>query len=119
MNGNKAFRHDAEVCAEIININDKYHSFYARHNIMVIYFLTKDNKFWEITNDISIPYLLKHYELLFLEKIKFLKENFEKDWNINQLTIALQIYLKNNGFADIPHFNSLPVLFGLIERWFE
>lgn len=119
MSGNKELRDDAEVCAEIVNMNDKYHSFYARHNIMVIYFLTKDIKFWEITNNTSVPYLLKHYEPLFLEKIKFLKENFEKDWNINQLTIALQIYLNNNGFADISHFNSLPVLFGLIERWFE
>lgn len=119
MGENKELGYEIELCTEIINTNDKYHSFYAIHNIIVIYFLNKNIKFWEVINDISVPYLLKHYEPLFLEKIKFLKENFEKDWNISQLTTALKIHLNNNGFVNTPHFNSLPVLFGLIERWFE
>ena len=120
MSGNKDLQREAEECAEIINLNDQYHSFYARHNIIVIFFLTKNPKFWEWTSNISsIPYLLKHYEPIFLEKIKFLKDHFEEDWNINQLTNALELHLKNNGFTNTPHFNSLPVLFGLIERWFE
>lgn len=119
MSGNRAFQQEIELCTEIINSNDQYHSFYARHNIIVIFFLTKNPEFWEEINRISIPYLLKHYGPIFLEKIKFLKENFEKDWNIDQLTSALRLHLKNSGFTNISHFYSLPILFGLIERWFE
>ena len=119
MSGSKEFQQETEVCAEIINANDQYHSFYAKHNIIVIFFLTKNPKFWELTNNVSIPYLLKHYEPIFLEKIKFFKDHFENDWNINKLTNELELHLKNNGFTNTPHFDSLPILFGLIERWFE
>ena len=119
MSGSKEFKEEIKLCTDIINSNDQYHSFYARQNMMVIYFLTKDNRFWENIRDFSMPYLLKYYEPILFEKIKFFRENFDNNWNINQITEKLETHLKHNGFSNISHFNSLPVLFGLIERWFE
>ena len=119
MSGTKELHNEIKMCYEIINNNDQYHSFYARHNLVVIYFLINDVRFWDCIKDLSTPYLLNYYEPLFFEKINFLKNNFDKVWNINELTTALSKNLRENGFYDTSHFNSLPVLFGLIERWFE
>lgn len=120
MNGEKELYNDISVCNNIMQANDLYHSFYARHNLIVIYFLMKDPTFWNVLKITKVPYLLKGYESLYLEKLEFFKNNFGKDWNINQITDALIEYLqKSIAHHDTSNFYQLPVLFGMIERWFE
>lgn len=119
MSGANDFSNEIEICAKIMQYNDEYHTFYARHNIIIIYFLTKDDKFWEFAEACKIPYLIKYYEPIYREKVTFLKENFRKKWDINELTKELNKHFQSVGLDNITIFHKLPTLFGLIERWFE
>lgn len=119
LSGKRTFEKEFDLCNEVISTNDIYHCFYAKHNMLIIYFLTKDEAFWELADNIPLPYLQNHYQSLFTQKISFLKANFHENWDINQLSNNISNDLKENGFENVSHFNTLPVLFGMIERWFE
>lgn len=118
MKGTTRFIEDVDLCNRIINLNDKYHSFYSYHNLMIIYYLEKDNRFWSCIERIETPFLTKHYDYILKEKIRFLITNFDKNYSIYELTDEMKKALLDldNCISD---FYSYPVLFGLIERWFE
>ncbi len=119
MSGAHLSTEEIRLCQALIGSNDRYHCFYATQNILTYYFLTKNDAFWKYADDITMPYLIKHYEPIFVEKLNFFKAHFGEDWQIERLSSSLLQHLKSHGFEEISHFNSLPVLFGLIERWFE
>lgn len=121
MSGKTSFQDEIQLCNKIVNLNDTYHNFFAKHNIIVIYFLTKDSRFWDIIDNIYVPALLNEYQKIFFNKINFLKDNFKQQWNIYQLANELNNYLSqiNIRIEECSSFYTLPVLFGLIERWFE
>lgn len=119
MNNDTNFNNEIITCYKIINTNDLYHKFYATHNLIVIYFLIKDSRIWQLLEKQSIPYLLKHYEPMYEEKLLFFKQNFNKNWDIQFTAKTLSNHLQNTGFSQFSSFYKLPVLFGMIERWFE
>ena len=121
LSGKMDFQTEIQLCNRISGMNDVYHNFFAKHNIMVIFFLTKDSRFWNVMDNIQFPALLSEYQEIFLKKYTFLKYNFHQKWNIYQLTEELNNWLSKTDFTmnEYSSYYNLPVLFGLIERWFE
>lgn len=119
LNGKTDFEEEIKICERIKNYNDIYHTFYANHNLIVIYFLKKDVRFFSCIENYETPYLLKYYNPIFSFKIDFLRNNYDKKWNYDELSIKLQEHFESSCLNNTSTFYSMPVLLGLIERWFE
>ena len=106
-------------CAKILlRSTDPYHIFYTTHNLMVYSYLRNDfNGFKDYASEIKIPYLLRKQSDLFKMKIFILEENFGKYKTIEDLTKALLSFADKESYAQ--NLYLLPILWGLLERWFK
>lgn len=101
------------------NEKDPYHLFYMHQNMMIFYFLNGDfDAFICECNLCSIPELLSTYSTFFTAKAKFLEDNINNNWNIQQLQKQLVKWGERYPEKKYSLYKN-PVLFGFIERWFE
>lgn len=108
-----------EILKEIILNKDNYHRFFAVHNLLVLSCLSQNKeKFLYYKEFFEVPYLLRKYEELFIRKIDLLYQNFNKCNTLYNISNILSI-LKEQFPEYQSSFHILPVLFGVIERWFE
>lgn len=106
-------------CAKILlRSTDPYHIFYTTHNLMVYSYLRNDfNRFKDYASEIEIPYLLRKQSDIIKMKIFILKENFGKYKTVDSLTKALLSFADKEAYAQ--NLYMLPILWGLLERWFK
>lgn len=108
------------LCAMVLKTNDIYHQFFAAHNLMIFYYLTKDReRFQEIADNIQIPYLMRKSKKIMQEKVSFLAEHFEEYSNIDELQTAISRLLEKKPFQYSEDLNMQAILWGLIERWYK
>lgn len=118
--GIKSLNQSIMICKELLaNTNDPYHIFFAKQNLIVLFFLNNDSEFWECIDTLQVPYLLINYKTILSDKISFLKANYYQEWSVIQLSYEMKNYLIDKGHKNISSYYTLPVLLGLIERWFE
>lgn len=112
--------HIAEkILLSILQNDDDYHRFFATHNLIVLYCLSGEkNKLIGLQDSIRVPYLLRRYRSFFEAKFELLFSNFE---NCHTVQCISDIMKPLQGrFQELnTTFFSLPVLWGVIERWFE
>ena len=106
-------------CAKLLlKSTDPYHIFYTTHNLMIYSYLRNDfNGFKYYASKIKIPYLLRKQANTFNMKISFLEESFGKYKTTEALTNTLLSFSDKESYAQ--DFYMLPVLWGLLERWFK
>ncbi len=107
-----------EIEQEIILQNDSYHTFYAHHNLLLLYYLISDIKKFERTlESIEVPYLLRRYKSLFSEKFLFYQNSFYNKYSYEELDNKLQSLTTVNEYGYSLYMR--PILWGLMERWFK
>ena len=104
--------------SHIVETHDKYHAFYAMHNLLILYFLQKDRcKFDSIYERIELPYLLRKHDWLMKEKLSLIKFNFDCCHTLDDLW---QVLSQINGKEEYSsNLIITPVIWGLMERWFK
>lgn len=116
----KSYCKQAEkILLHISNSQDDYHRFFALHNLLILYCLTGDKEQFINRRDyLQVPYLLRWYADFFHAKFDLLQENFDNCQSIRQIEEVLRPL--TNQFSELnTTFYQLPVLWGVIERWFE
>ena len=119
VSGTDTYYNKIMECAKILlRSTDPYHIFYTTHNLMVYSYLRNDfNGFKDYASEIKIPYLLRKQSDIFKMKISILEENFGKYKTTEALTKALLSFADKESYAQDLYM--LPVLWGLLERWFK
>ena len=117
LNNSQKYAKLKKICEDIISRNNKYHSFFAIQNLLLIYFLEGDvMQFTKLINRLEMPLLMKSHQLIFEKRNEFLLKNIHRGWDILELEKQLQ---SANGLDNNHELYYKPVIFGLIERWFE
>ena len=102
----------------IIEIGDKYHTFYAMHNLLILYFLRKDrDNFDKIQKQLELPYLMRKNKALIREKLQLINDNFEQCASLDELSNALSILSNKQRYGS--DLIITPIIWGLMERWFK
>lgn len=106
-----------QAIQKIIAHQDNYHTFFALHNLLILYYLNQDfENFKAILPQIQVPYLLRYNRPLVEDKLKFLEQHFDNHYTYNELEKNLNIL--NNSQYGVKMFIS-PVIWGMMERWFK
>lgn len=116
----KTYQTEVEgLLREIMNTNDKFHQFFASHNYLILCCLIRDKTTFEnIHANVQIPKLFSTYSDFFNEKFQVLDRCFEECTSINQIESILKPLSDQFQDCCTPFYNS-PVLWGVMERWFE
>ncbi|NMI07367.1 hypothetical protein HF638_25575 [Paenibacillus sp. SZ31] len=107
----------------IVNDPDHYHSFYAFHNILYLYFKERNLKlfdsFYKSDWQRKFPKLLKPYFKFFNNKFSAMRILLVQDLQFSEMVELLYNEL-NSKYPEktYTHYKKL-ILFGGIERWFE
>lgn len=116
----KTYQRQAQkILFQIMDNQDLYHQFFAIHNLLILYCLMGEkDAFLQLKPKLQIPYLLRRYRDFFCEKFNILQEKFDNCQSLQQIEINLQTL--GEQFPELEaEFYRLPVLWGVIERWFE
>lgn len=98
---------------------DEYHKFFSIHNLLVLLCLQQDQEgFRTVFQHLKIPYLLRKYEDYFFEKFHILSCNIERCRSLVEMKQLLLGLAEKYPDLDTEFYRS-PILWGVIERWFE
>lgn len=104
---------------ELANDADIYHRFFTHHNLLIYYSLTgNEERFNYIKSKIEIPHLFRNHEQLFYDKFDAIEKDFEKCKSIDGIANVTR-ELRDRYYKEIEGFYLQPLLWGVIERWFE
>ena len=104
---------------ELANDADIYHRFFTHHNLLICYSLTgNEESFNYIKSKIEIPHLFRNHEQLFYDKFDAIEKDFEKCKSIDGIANVTR-ELRDRYYKEIEGFYLQPLLWGVIERWFE
>ena len=110
--------HIEENAHRIIDMEDKYHTFYAMHNLLILYFLRKDrDNFDKIRKQLELPYLMRRNKDLIEEKLQLIAENFEQCCSLDELSKVLRDLNNKQEYSN--DLIVTPIIWGLMERWFK
>lgn len=106
-----------DLAEQIIAQNDTYHTFFAQHNLLILFYFTHDHEnFIKVKNQLKVPYLLRGKEALLKQKFSYLQDHFDDAMSYSELQNHLN-ELSEHNYADGYYLK--PLLFGLIERWLK
>ena len=108
------------ACSLLNNCQDTYHQFFYRNALIVKAYQEFDaSSFESHLSNISVPYLLNHYEDFIVEKLKIIESSFRNEENIDLLQTKIEkMKSKRYNEEQYSHVSNI-YLFGLLERWFE
>lgn len=108
-----------KILIQIAEHTDTYHRFFALHNLLILYCLTEQKEqFLSRKKSLQIPYLFRWYDDFFIAKFDLLQEHFDHCQTLSQIQKIVSSL--NNRFPELDlAFYQLPILWGVIERWFE
>lgn len=108
-----------KILIQIAECTDTYHRFFALHNLLILYCLTEQKeKFLFRKSSLQIPYLLRWYDDFFIAKFDLIQEHFDNCRTLSQIQNIVSPL--NERFPELNlTFYQLPILWGVIERWFE
>lgn len=108
-----------KILIQIAEQADTYHRFFALHNLLILYCLTgEEEKFLSRKSSLQIPYLLRWYDAFFIAKFDLIQEHFDYCKTLSQIQETISPL--NDRFPELNlTFYQLPILWGVIERWFE
>lgn len=101
----------------IIQTGDKYHTFYAMHNLLLLYYLKKDKvNFIKLKSEIDIPYLMRKNKEIIEKKLQFMERFFDEYSTLESLQNGL-CSLREETYSN--NLIITPVIWGMMERWIK